>query len=140
MNCIMKIDKHYSIIDRIKLCWAILSNKEFYACVVVSRYDDGSPLWTRVFCYGKDTITYKKKLIKALKQDIEMDKFYNQNHRGIWLWKENLAMSLKSMGWYCESSKPLIHLVAMVVISLVVDKTCADFKTAWNVRGMMGKA
>ena len=79
----MEIDKHYSIIDRIKLCWAILTNKEFYACVVVSRYDDGSPLWTRVFCYGKDTITYKKKLIKALKQDIEMDKFYNQNHRGI---------------------------------------------------------
>ena len=35
------------------------------------------------FCYGKDTITYKKKLIKALKQDIEMDKFYNQNHKGV---------------------------------------------------------
>ena len=79
----MEIDKHYSIIDRIKLCWVILSNKEFYACVVVSRYDDGSPLWTRVFCYGKDTITYKKKLIKALKEDIEMDKFYNQNHKGV---------------------------------------------------------
>ena len=60
-----------------------MTNKEFYACVVVSRYDDGSPLGTRVFCYGKDTITYKKKLIKALKEDIEMDKFYNQNHRGI---------------------------------------------------------
>ena len=60
-----------------------MTNKEFYACVVVSRYDDGSPLGTRVFCYGKDTITYKKKLIKALKEDIEMDKFYNQSHRGI---------------------------------------------------------
>ena len=79
----MERDKHYSIIDRIKLCWGILTNKEFYACVVVSRYDDGSPLGTRVFCYGKDTITYKKKLIKALKEDIEMDKFYNQSHRGI---------------------------------------------------------
>ena len=77
------MNRHYSIIDRIKICLAILSNKEFYACVVVSRYDDGSPLGTRVFCYGKDTITYKKKLIKALKQDIEMDKFYNQNHKGV---------------------------------------------------------
>ena len=60
-----------------------MTNKEFYACVVVSRYDDGSPLGTRVFCYGKDTITYKKKLIKSLKEDIEMDKFYNQNHKGV---------------------------------------------------------
>ena len=79
----METDKHYSIIDRIKFCWVILTNKEFYVCVVVSRYDDGSPLGTRVFCYGKDTITYKKKLIKALKEDIEMDKFYNQNHKGV---------------------------------------------------------
>ena len=79
----MERDKHYSIIDRIKLCWAILTNKEFYACVVVSRYDDGSPLGTRVFCYGKDTITYKKKLIESLKTDIKMDKFHNQNNKGI---------------------------------------------------------
>ena len=79
----MEIDKHYSIIDRIKLCWAILTNKEFYACVVVSRYDDGSPLATEVFCYGKDTITYKKKLIESLKTDIKMDKFHNQNNKGI---------------------------------------------------------
>ena len=79
----MEIDKHYSIIDRIKLCWAILTNKEFYACVVVSRYDDGSPLGTEVFCYGKDTITYKKKHIESLKTDIKMDKFHNQNNRGI---------------------------------------------------------
>lgn len=77
----MEIDNHYSIIDRIKLCWAILTNKEFYACVVTSRYDDGSPLGTRIFCYGKDTITYKKKLIKILKDDIEMDKFYKPKNR-----------------------------------------------------------
>ena len=77
----MEIDNHYSIIDRIKLCWAILTNKEFYACEVTSRYDDGSPLGTRIFCYGKDTITYKKKLIKILKDDIEMDKFYKPKNR-----------------------------------------------------------
>ena len=58
----MEIDKHYSIIKRIKLCWAILTNKEFYACVVVSRYDDGSPLGTRVFCYGKDTKLIRRNL------------------------------------------------------------------------------
>ena len=77
----MEIDKHYSIIDRIKLCWAILSHKEFYACVVTSRYDDGSPLGIEVFCYGKDTITYKKKLIESLKADIKMDKSHNQRSR-----------------------------------------------------------
>ena len=60
-----------------------MTNKEFYACVVVSRYDDGRPLGTEVFCYGKDTITYKKKLIESLKTDIKMDKFYNQNHKGV---------------------------------------------------------
>ena len=77
----MEIDNHYSIIDRIKLCWAILSHKEFYACVVTSRYGDGSPLSTEVFCYGKDTITYKKKLIEALKAGIKMDKIHNQRSR-----------------------------------------------------------
>ena len=77
----MEINKHFAIIDRIKLCLAIWSNKEFYACVVTSRYDDGNILGTRIFCYGKDTITYKKKLIKSLKRDIEIDKFYNQKNR-----------------------------------------------------------
>ena len=77
----METDMHHSIIDRIKLCWAILSHKEFYACVVTSRYDDGSPLGIEVFCYGKDTITYKKKLIESLKADIEMDKSHNQRSR-----------------------------------------------------------
>lgn len=77
----METDMHHSIIDRIKLCWAILSNKDFYACVVTSRYDDGSPLCTEVFCYGKDTITYKKKLIESLKADIKMDKSHNQRSR-----------------------------------------------------------
>ena len=33
---------HYLIIDRINICWAILSNKEFYTCVVTDRYKDGS--------------------------------------------------------------------------------------------------
>ena len=77
----MVIDKHYSIIDRIKLCWAILCNKEFYACVVTSRYDNGGPLGTRIFCNGKETITYKKKLIESLKCDIEIAKLYNQKNR-----------------------------------------------------------
>ena len=77
----MEINKHWSIIDRIKLCWEILSNKEFYACVVTDRYKDGSPLATKVLCYGKDTVTYKKKLIKSLKWDIEIDKLQNKKKK-----------------------------------------------------------
>ena len=77
----MEINKHYSIIDRIKLCWEIFSNKEFYACVVTDKYKNGSPLATKIFCYGKDTITYKKKLIKSIKWDIEIDKYKNKNNR-----------------------------------------------------------
>ena len=77
----MEIDKHCPIIDKIKLCWAILSNKEFYACVVTSRNDVGSPLSIEVFCYGKDTITYKKKLIESLKAEIKTDKIYNKKNR-----------------------------------------------------------
>ena len=64
------MNRHYSIIDRIKICWAILSNKEFYACVVTHRYNDGSELSTNVYCYGKDTATYIKKLIESLKGDL----------------------------------------------------------------------
>lgn len=77
----MEIDKHYSIIDRIKLCWAILSNKEFYACVVTSRYDNGRSLGTRIFCNGKEAITYKKKLIESLKCDIEIAKLITKKNR-----------------------------------------------------------
>ena len=77
----MEINKHWSIIDRIKFCWAILSNKEFYACVVTDQYKDGSTLAPKIFCYGKDTITYNKKLIKSIKWDIEIDKLQNKNNR-----------------------------------------------------------
>ena len=79
----MEIDKHYSIIDRIKLCWAILTNKEFYACVVVGRYDDESTLGRTGLCYGRDTINYKERVKEAIKQAIEMDHVYNQSHKGV---------------------------------------------------------
>lgn len=70
------MNRHYSIIDRIKICWAILSNKEFYACVVTHRYKDGSELSTDVYCCGKDTATYINKLIESLKGDLL---FYRHN-------------------------------------------------------------
>ena len=54
---------YYLIIDRINICWAILSNKELYTCVVTDRYKDGSELSTDVYCCRKDTATYIKKLI-----------------------------------------------------------------------------
>ena len=47
------MNRHYSIIDRIKICLVILSNKEFYACVVTDRYKDGSELSTDVYWCGK---------------------------------------------------------------------------------------
>lgn len=65
------MNTHFALIDRIKLCWAILSNKEFYAAVVVSRYSDGSPLGIRIYSNGKDTITYCRKLIESLKDYIK---------------------------------------------------------------------
>ena len=64
------MNKHFALIDRIKLCWVILSNKEFYAAVVQSRYSDGSPLGIGIYSNGKDTITYCRKLIKSLKDYI----------------------------------------------------------------------
>ena len=61
---------HYLIINRINICWAILSNKELYTCVVTDIYKDGSELSTDIYCYGKDTATYIKKLIESLKGDL----------------------------------------------------------------------
>lgn len=72
------MNRHYSIIDRIKICLVILSNKELYTCVVTDRYKDGSELSTDVYCYGKDTATYINKLIESLKGDLLFYR-YNKN-------------------------------------------------------------
>ena len=51
------MNRYYSIIDRIKIYLAILSNKELYTCVVTDRYKDGSELSTDVYWCGK-TLLY----------------------------------------------------------------------------------
>ena len=65
---------HYrlTIKERMKACWLILSNKEFYLEVITSRYDNGEPLTTKVISNIWNTETAIKRLQKGLKFALQM--------------------------------------------------------------------
>ena len=72
-----------SIKERIRACWKILTNKEFYMEVITSRYHDGSPLVTEVISNVPYTETAINKLIKSLKSNLAMlkeEKKYRSKH------------------------------------------------------------
>jgi glutamine amidotransferase-like uncharacterized protein len=61
-----------SIITRLKVCWYILTNREFYCAVVTDRYSDGEVLATLTLSNLPYTETAIKKVQKALKRELEM--------------------------------------------------------------------
>lgn len=72
------------IIGKIKCCFSILTNKQYYAAIVVETYSDGSPFVTEIVTNVKDTQTARKKLIKALKEDVKVLRIkrgYNDQER-----------------------------------------------------------
>lgn len=59
------------IIGKIKCCFSILTHKQYYAAIVMDTYSDGGPLITEIVTNVKDTQTARKKLIKALREDVK---------------------------------------------------------------------
>ncbi len=59
---------HYklSFSKRIKACWLIITNKEFYLEVITSRYDNGEELGATVISNSWNTETAIKRLKKGL--------------------------------------------------------------------------
>ena len=64
----------WSLWRRIKACWLILSNREFYLEVVVSRYKSGEELACEVLSNITDTETAVNRLIRHLKDYLKMKK------------------------------------------------------------------
>lgn len=60
-----------SILNRIKLCWYILTGKEFYSIVVIDRYSDGKPLEYAVITNIKNNKTARIKLRDMLNNEIK---------------------------------------------------------------------
>lgn len=59
------------LIDRLRTCWSILSNKEFYFMAVEKRYDDGKPLEICVYSNIRNTKTAAIKLRNELNNYIK---------------------------------------------------------------------
>lgn len=60
----------FPLIDRIRVAWAIIKNKEFYACTVDSRYKDGSPLGIRTYSSFFGHKRKLKKLVDSLQSSL----------------------------------------------------------------------
>lgn len=58
------------LLYKLKIIFLLLRKKEYYIIIVTDRYEDGKELCSEVFGYGRDTITWRRKLIKSLKEDI----------------------------------------------------------------------
>lgn len=58
---------HWSLCRRLKACYLILCNKEFYLEVITSRYDDGNELGCEVLSNINNTETAVKRLQRHLK-------------------------------------------------------------------------
>ncbi len=55
-----------SLFKRLKACWLIITNKEFYLEVITSRYDNGKELCATVISNIWNTETAVKRLKKGL--------------------------------------------------------------------------
>ena len=64
------------LVERIKTAWAIIKNREFYACTIESRYDDGKPLSTRVY----SSWLGRKHKLKKLVDDLQFTLFCETAH------------------------------------------------------------
>lgn len=56
-----------TLLQRLKVCWHVLSNKEFYCVVITDRYSDGQELESEVLSHTRDTETAIKRLQRELK-------------------------------------------------------------------------
>ncbi len=63
-----------SFFERIKACWLIITNKEFYLEVITSRYDSGEELSAAVISNIWNTETAIKRLKKGLNIALQMIK------------------------------------------------------------------
>lgn len=67
------------LLYKLKIIFLLLRKKEYYIIIVTDRYEDGKELYSEVFGYGRDTITWRRKLIRSLKEDIR--EIENNNKR-----------------------------------------------------------
>lgn len=65
--------------NKLKTCWNIITHKDFYVLIVTDRYSNGDPLATRVMSNTKNTQTAKKKLIRSLREDIDILRLERRN-------------------------------------------------------------
>ena len=63
-----------SLFKRLKACWLIITNKEFYLEVITSRYDNGEELGATVISNIWNTETAVKRLKKGLNIALQMIK------------------------------------------------------------------
>ena len=62
----------WSLLRRLRACYLILCNKEFYLEVITSRYDNGDPLGCEVLSNINNTETAVKRLMKYLKEYLKI--------------------------------------------------------------------
>lgn len=63
-----------SLFKRLKACWLIITNKEFYLEVITSRYDNGEELSTAVISNSWNTETAVKRLKRGLNNTLKIIK------------------------------------------------------------------
>lgn len=61
-----------SLLSRLKVCWYVLTNKDFYCAITTDYYDNRKPLETLTLSNLPYTETAIKKLQKALKTELEI--------------------------------------------------------------------
>lgn len=66
------------LLDRLKVCWYVLSRKEYYCIVILKRYKVGTPM-VAVHCANVPTKTAIKKLIEALKDKLKYETYGKTN-------------------------------------------------------------
>jgi len=89
----MKLNKYFywrwSFWRRIKACFLIICNNEFYLEVITSRYDNGYELSCSVLSNINNTETAVKRLINHLKDHLKMLKEEKRENDGLILRKLN---------------------------------------------------
>ncbi|MCR5578619.1 MAG: hypothetical protein K6F74_05335 [Prevotella sp.] len=68
-----------SLFKRLKACWLIITNKEFYLEVITSRYDNGEELSATVISYIWNTETAVKRLKNGLNIALKIIKDEKKN-------------------------------------------------------------
>lgn len=61
-----------SLLSRLKVCWYVLTNRDFYCVIITDYYNNREPLATLTLSNLPYTKTAIKKLQKALKTELEI--------------------------------------------------------------------